>query len=68
MTSIQKSRHCKQCGKTTLHSKELMVGNGMGCLLTVLTIGLFIPVWLLVGVIDAFRPARCQSCGSGRLT
>ena len=64
----QVSRHCKNCGRKTLHEKK-MLSNGMGCLLTLITGGLFLPIWLLYGVIVLpFRPYRCQQCGGGRLT
>lgn len=64
----QVSRHCGNCGRQTLHVKE-QLSNGMGCLLTILTAGLFIPFWLLYSIfILPFRPFRCQQCGKGRLT
>lgn len=64
----QVSRHCAECGHKTLHVKEQM-SNGMGCLITILTGGLFIPFWLFYSVlILPFRPYRCQQCGKGRLT
>lgn len=62
------SRHCSYCGRQTLHVKRQM-SMGMGCLLTILTGGLFLPFWLLYMVlILPFRPFRCQQCGKGRLT
>ena len=33
------SRHCSACQRPTLHSKQFMIGDGMGCLLTLLTAG-----------------------------
>lgn len=65
--SRQVSRFCKTCNRQTLHEKKY-ISNGMGCLLSIVTGGLFIPVWLLWGVLVLpFRPFRCQSCGKGRL-
>lgn len=66
--STQSSRQCKQCGQKTLHMKQSM-STGMGLLLTVITAGLFLLLWIpyLVFVLP-FRPFRCQICGSGRLT
>lgn len=64
----QTSKFCKVCGRKTLHVKT-QLSNGMGCLLTLLTAGLFIPIWLLYSVlILPFRPFRCQTCGKGRVT
>ena len=67
MAVMQVRRYCRHCGESTLHEKQTF-GSGMGCLLTVLTAGLFIPIWLLIGVAEAFKPFRCQHCGGGRLT
>ncbi len=64
---MQVQRWCKLCEARTLHVKETFT-LGWGCLLTVLTVGLFLPVWIVVKVFEAFRPFRCQSCGKGRLT
>lgn len=63
---LQAQRHCKTCGRKTLHAKATF-STGWGCFLTVITAGLFIPVWLLMGLFEAFRPWRCQACGKGRL-
>lgn len=64
----QVSRHCPQCGRNTLHEKQ-QLSNGMGCLLTVLTGGLFLIPWLVYSLLVLpFRPFRCQVCGKGRLT
>ncbi len=63
----QVSRFCKVCNKQTLHEKQ-QLSNGMGCLLTILTAGLFLPFWLFYStLVLPFRPFRCQQCGKGRL-
>lgn len=67
MGVVQSRRWCKECGRKTLHEKHGF-SNGMGCLLTILTGGLFLVVWLVIGVLEAFKPFRCQQCGQGRLT
>lgn len=63
----QASRYCKLCEKRTLHAKTHMVGAGLGIILSLITLGLFIPVWIMLAVVDAFRPYRCQQCGKARL-
>ena len=64
--AIQTSKFCKECGKKTLHEKQAMSG-GMGCLLTILTGGLFLIFWIFQSAfILPFRPFRCQQCGKGR--
>jgi hypothetical protein len=66
--SQQVSRFCKICDRNTLHEKQQLSG-GMGCLLTILTGGLFLPFWMFYSaLILPFRPYRCQQCGKGRLT
>lgn len=66
MAQIQSRRYCRECGRKTLHSRSTF-GDGTGCLLSVVTLGLFIPVWILIGILEAFRQKwRCQACGSGR--
>lgn len=66
--SVQVSRHCKQCGHKTLHEKQSM-STGMGLLLTIITAGLFLLLWIPYLMFWLpFRPFRCQTCGGGRLT
>lgn len=65
MAMRQKQFFCKDCDKKTLHTKEMM-GGGMGCLLTIITMGLFLPIWLLLDVFSVFRRWYCQACGRPR--
>jgi len=62
MSTSQTSRYCRTCGQQTLHARELFSG-GWGCLLTIITGGLFIPLWILIVILEAFKPYRCQNCG-----
>lgn len=67
MATQQSRKMCDICDGPTLHSRSTFSG-GMGCLLTILTGGFFIPVWFLIVIIEAFgNPWRCQICGKGRL-
>ena len=61
----QISWHCRYCQRRTLHSKERF-GCGMGLLLTLLTTGLFLPIWLLIDVLGVLRPYKCQTCGRSK--
>jgi hypothetical protein len=64
----QSRRFCKHCQEYTLHEKR-QLSNGMGCLLTIITLGWFALFWLLYSMFWLpFRPFRCQQCGGGRLT
>ena len=65
MATRQKNRYCRQCNRKTLHAKNYFSG-GFGCLLTVLTGGLFIPIWLIAGIFDHMKAWRCQVCGTAR--
>lgn len=66
MTSRQSSQFCRSCGRRTLHAKEVFSWP-MGCLLTVLTGLLFLPIWILADVAGILRPPRCQTCGRARV-
>jgi DNA-directed RNA polymerase subunit RPC12/RpoP len=61
-----RSYFCNQCKRQTLHIKSVFSG-GMGCLLTIITGGLFLPIWLLLAFAQVFKPYRCQQCGSGKI-
>jgi rubredoxin len=68
MAFIQSQRYCKLCGRKTLHARATF-GDGVGCILTVLTLGLFIPIWIIIKVLEALTAKwRCQVCGQGRIT
>ena len=60
----QSQRTCPICGRKTLHVQAQSIGDGFGCLLMILTAGLFLPVWFVLILIDALsQPWRCQTCG-----
>lgn len=65
MGLLQRSRYCKNCERKTLHSRHTFSG-GMGCLLTVITGGLFLPVWIIIWFLQSLSPMRCQACGRGK--
>lgn len=62
MAIKQTSRYCRTCARPTLHQKEIFSG-AWGCLLTLLTGGLFLIVWILADVLGVLRPYKCQACG-----
>lgn len=53
-------RACTSCGAPRMHVQR-KPDHFRHLLLTVLTIGFWIPVWLLVGIFQA-RP-KCMTCG-----
>jgi hypothetical protein len=62
MPMVQDSLLCLSCGKTTLHARNRF-SDGIGCILSLFTCGLFLPLWFLIILIEAFHPTRCQACG-----
>jgi hypothetical protein len=67
MAVHQASKWCGGCRRRTLHVKHTF-GVGMGLLLTVLTAGLFIPVWIVIIALEGFGAKwRCQACGKAKL-
>ena len=62
MAVQQKQLECKTCKRNTLFQRETF-SEGIGCLLTVLTCGLFLPIWFLLELNSDMKPYRCQQCG-----
>lgn len=60
MAVHQKSAYCKLCKQQTLHLRHTM-GSGWGCFLTLLTGGLFAPIWFLSELSGRWH---CQRCGA----
>lgn len=57
------SGFCPICNRVTAHVRERF-STGWGCLLTLLTMGLFIPVWILIDLMELSGPPQCQYCGN----
>ncbi len=59
---LQSRRYCEECGRYVLAARQPM-NLVLHLLLTLLTWGLWLGVWMLIAV---FRraPWRCQRCGS----
>ena len=58
-------RHCGTCGQKRPFSKK-GVNHILHLLLSIVTVGFWIPVWLLVGVCAALTRYRCQFCGQAK--
>lgn len=67
MAMLYRQAFCPTCNRETLHEKSRL-DLGTGLILTVLTGGLFLPVWLFLEVRFAFASYRCQHCGRGNRT
>lgn len=55
---------CESCDRYVRGVKEKNTTHVLHVLLSVCTCGLWLPIWLLVGVSDASQPYRCPYCGS----
>ncbi len=64
MAIQQKQHYCYTCQRQTLHQREVPISGGMGCLLTIFTMGIFLLYWLVADLFVAARPYRCQVCGA----
>jgi hypothetical protein len=63
--AIQTSRFCNECRKKTLHHKAQLVTDGMGCLITIVSAGLFLLIWgPAILWMMVFPQWRCQICGT----
>jgi len=59
----QTGKHCPTCEKQTLHRQE-GTARILHLLLTLITCGFWLPVWLLLALNAHTRPWVCQTCGS----
>lgn len=61
-------KHCRSCNVTTQHSKNSMITIFCGLVLTVISGGFFLPIWLLIVLLEALLCKwHCSSCGSGAM-
>lgn len=57
-------RLCRHCQRVTVHDKQVME-PAFGCVATVVTLGLFLPVWFcMIFGQRLFQSWRCTNCGS----
>ncbi len=64
MSELKRQRFCPTCNKNVLAVRPVGISDGMGCLLTVLTLGFFLPVFLLWRLLEALlEKYRCPACG-----
>lgn len=61
MALSQTSQFCSACNTTTVHQRGRF-SAGWGVALTMITGGMFIPVWILIAITDAGRAYKCASC------
>lgn len=66
MGIYQASKYCKNCQRKTLHEHRSF-DSKWGCLLSLLTCGLFLPIWILMSIAGSLHAYRCQTCGRKRI-
>lgn len=65
MATITKGGYCPVCQQKRMGQKEVL-GDGFGCILCLLTVGLFLPVWIFLKMVNEWpKPYRCTVCGTG---
>mgnify|MGYP007071601088 CR=1 FL=1 len=63
MDVVKRSAHCPHCQRQVYAERPTGLSDGWGCLLIVLTGGLFLPVFLLLRAINALGGYTCPNCG-----
>ena len=69
MAREQKQKFCQHCQAPTLHVKSEPKGQSCSAqaFLTVVTCGLWLPIWILLVSLDQWAgilaPWHCQTCG-----
>lgn len=57
---------CKTCQAPRLFQKE-GTSNVLHLLLSVITFGFWLFIWIAMAVANAFKPFRCTTCGQPKL-
>lgn len=64
MATVTKGGYCPNCQQNRMGSKQIL-GDGWGCLLTLLTGGLFLLFWLPLKFLGEYpKPYLCNICGT----
>lgn len=53
-------RNCKSCGQATMHVQQ-KPNHVLHLLLTIFTVGIWLPIWFLVGLVQ--EKPQCTICG-----
>lgn len=62
MSMIQTQKYCRTCGQKRLFVKP-GTNHILHLLLTVITLGCWIVIWILDGLCHALSRGRCTQCG-----
>lgn len=62
MSVQQTSAFCPVCERQSRFQKE-RINHLLHLVLSVLTLGLWLIVWVAVGIANSSKPSRCVTCG-----
>ena len=62
VAEVHSQQFCKTCGKLTLHTRP-GTNNLVHALVTLFLCGLWLPVWIVVGIVNASHRPHCTQCG-----
>lgn len=65
MAVKQSSSYCHTCQRQSLFQKP-GINHLLHLILSVLTLGLWLFVWLILAMINAGKPERCVTCGMSK--
>lgn len=63
MATDQRQEYCEECERPTLHARDILSFE-WGCLLAILTSGVFLPFWIIIDCRNRGTPYLCQTCGN----
>lgn len=63
--TAQSTAYCPVCQRQTLYAKEGL-NHVLHLILTLVTLGLWGIVWIILGIASAAKPTRCTQCGTTR--
>ena len=66
MSTLQITAECSYCRMKRLFSKA-GPSHILHLILSLVTVGVWLPVWLICVVMNAFQPYRCTVCGKAKL-
>jgi len=55
---------CDHCRDYRIAKRSLGISDGTGCLLSLVTLGLFLPIFLLLRLINSSGSYHCATCGA----
>lgn len=64
MPATQKQEHCRECGRPTLHTRQVEHrAHTAHLLMTLFSFGLWLPIWILLELFPEQHPWHCTQCG-----